>query len=855
MAPRSTGSRYLIGTAAVAALGMFCAPAPGSAPAQDQPQTPPSPPIVVSEAAHEQFVFAHRLMRINRLDMAAEAFDRYLRDFPNDEKHNDGRYFRAELAMGAGDIELADRLLSDIGTTRVITPTAVRVLQAQVDLAKGRVQPAIQKLEAVDTDDLPERTAAWVSHLRGRAYVASDNLPAAARQLERAARVEYSQQPAAFFEWGQVLASLGQTDRAIAALGRCIAMRDPVLSPRAARLGADLALKNRQFDRAAQFAESIIENFAGSSEFPGAVLDLLWAHQGNGEHEKIIETADRHRNALSGADRFMAEYLAGVASFDLRRFEQAASRMDQLRRRAPDWERRPLVLETLARSYYELERFDDLRRLYEQMVEQHPDTESLARTRVIMARWHLANERGREALTLLREVTESGPRHPVWTQAMRQKVVTYEQLGRFDDALAGYTALLKEATAADSEQRNHWRLRQATMQMRLEKFDEARKAAEGLLEVDGLEDDLAAAARLLLGQALGRLNEHDRAIAVLTELIDKDGNASRVANAMYWRGLMQLVDRRPERAVEDLLAAGGSEVLESNLRVTSLRIASEVQRRLGDDSAARASLGLLENLVGMDRLTAAERIWLARYTANRARDAEQHRQVLRYLAPLLDNQDRLRPAVAAEADFLAAVTLRELGQRDEAIRGFHKVIGLGQGFGSAARLELARTMAADEPTRALGQYDLLLRHDGESDRATLASSLDESARILLRLARQFERDQRPEQARRAMRDAERRLLQLSLIYRDRRFSPLPELALIELEAIARGQNRADDARRAMQDLEQLAEDGPWKQYARAMLMVADGRSGSALEILRRLRDLPPPAELAGVVRQRIAELE
>lgn len=826
-----------------------------SAPAPDSI----APPIVVSQAGHEQFVFAHRLLRSNRLEHAAEAFDQFLREFPNDEKHNDGRYFRAELAMGAGDLDRADELLRNIGPTTVVTPVAVAILQSQVDLALMRIQPAVARLQAIALDDLPPTTVAWIRHLRGRAYVSAGNLEAAATQLDQAARVTYSQQAAALFELGQVLGSLGQVDRAIAALGRCVSMNDPVLSPRAARLGGDLSLRHRRYDRAIQFSQAIIEHFSASPEFGPAVIDLLWALQGAGRHEEVIAAAGRHFAAIKPEQRLMADYLAGVAAFDLGRFDEAARRMSTLREQAPQWERRPLVMETLARCFYELERFEELDRLFDAMQAQHPDTESLARTRILMARRAMDVQDGRRAIALLSEVTKLGPQHPAWLEAKRQKVVTHEQLGQWEPALTGYRTLLAldpMPAAVTPQQRRQWQIRSAASLMQLERFDEAREVLRPVVADTEAGEDTLTAARLMLGQSLIRLDARQEAIELFTAVIDGRGDEDeRVASARYWRGLAYLIDRKPDLAVADLTAAGEDQRLDRTLRVAAFRISGEVLQRIGDAAGARQSLGRLEALVGVDQLTAAERLWLARDTAQRAESAGDHRQVLRYLGPLLENQQRLMPAVAAEADFLAAIALRELGERDQAMRGLHKVIGVGQGFGSQARLELARTLADTDPQRALVQYDLLLLHESGTERSIMAAALNESARVFLRLAARFSRDQQAEQARTAVRQAERRLLQLSIIYRDERFSPLPELALIELERIARAQNRTEDARKAMEDLRQLSPNSPWEQYAQAMVLLNNGQRNRALDTLRRLRDLPPPEALASVVRQRIAELE
>ncbi|MEX0744547.1 MAG: hypothetical protein WD118_03000, partial [Phycisphaeraceae bacterium] len=83
------------------------------------------PALAQGGAAHEQFLFAYKLLQRGEDRLAADAFDDYLGNFPQDEKRGDGLYYRALLHRRAGENQPAVDLLDDVPATQIVPGYAV----------------------------------------------------------------------------------------------------------------------------------------------------------------------------------------------------------------------------------------------------------------------------------------------------------------------------------------------------------------------------------------------------------------------------------------------------------------------------------------------------------------------------------------------------------------------------------------------------------------------------------------------------------------------------------------------------------------------------------------------------------
>src|SRR5690606_6879548 len=151
-------------------------------------------------------------------------------------------------------------------------------------------------------------------------------------------------------------------------------------------------------------------------------------------------------------------------------------------------------------------------------------------------------------------------------------------------------------------------------------------------------------------------------------------------------------------------------------------------RETGASAEAEQTLAELEALVGRGGLNDAELLWMA----GRALASAEAERALGYLDPVLAGRPGSAPEARAEASYLAGRAQRALGQRDEAITSFERVIAMGRGFDLLARLELARTLAdSGQPEGALAAFAGLINAESSE---VAAHALFDSAQVCRRLA-------------------------------------------------------------------------------------------------------------------------
>ncbi len=798
---------------------------------------------LVSEAAHEQFIFAHRLYLTGRHQHAATAFDEYLEKYPGDEKRGDGLFFRADLALRQGDLDLADQLLEQIEQPRFVKGDALNILRGQVHFEQGRHEQAIAALQRVDLVELGEQTVLWVRHLLGRAYARSGNFPAAAAQFERVVEQTGPHRASALYELAQARAELDQIDAALEAAQHCVELRHAELSPRAAAFAADLAHGRGRYDQVLEFTRAIIENHQGSAQFGRAVIDQMWALHATRRYEMVVQTASQHYNQLEPARRHSADYIAALSFYESGEPGRAAQHLQRIRRQAPGWHREANVLYMLGLCLFELGRYDEMEPVIAELAANHGESEQAARGMLLLARGDIVRDRPERAIGRLGELIDDGPDNPVYADARLQRGHLRERAGQWDEAASDYEAYIRWAgdDLARTPDARLATLRLAHVRFQAGRFEVAERVAAMLLEDDGLEPDMREHAMYQRSQALIRLRQRQEAAAQLDEQLAAFRDGRFTAAAHYWRGVLSLAEGEAEPAIDHLLQAGHDEGFERGLRSNALRMAAEAQRRLGKLAEAREVLERLEQLVGTEGLSGVERLWLARVRIEQAAGKDDHRAALDYLRPLLERDaapgSELTASQAVEADLLAALGRRELGDLDEAARGLNRVVTRGHGFAPRARLELARTYAKQERIdRAIEEYDMLLRAAGRVDERLVVDGLFEAAELLRRRALEHQRQGRESRAAEDHQAADQRLLRLALMYPHERFTPMPQLALIELERHARSAGRDDDARRYQQQLIDGYPDTIFARYAEAMQELDRGRRSVALRRLEALRD-------------------
>ena len=151
---------------------------------------PSSSAFAQSDAEHQQFLFAYKLLQRGDLAEAASEFDEYLGAFPRGEKLGDAQYYRALLHRKNGSNDRAAAMLDGAAAPTLVPAYAVDLLRGQVLSDLRRFDDALVALERIDTAELTPQVAVSAFYLRGLAYRGADNLEAAATALADAANLD-----------------------------------------------------------------------------------------------------------------------------------------------------------------------------------------------------------------------------------------------------------------------------------------------------------------------------------------------------------------------------------------------------------------------------------------------------------------------------------------------------------------------------------------------------------------------------------------------------------------------------------------------------------------------------------------
>ena len=818
----------------------------------DATVSPASGQTVVSEAAHQQFVFAYRLLQRGENAHAAEAFDEYLNKFPRDEKRNDAVYFRAILYHRAGDDARAIKLFADIGPTKLVADHAVNLLKGQIYNDNKQHDLALKSLEQIDTRTLKPQLRASVMYLCGQAYRGAGNLAAAEKQFDEASSFESPLRVQAKLDQARTLVGLNRRGDAIKALTDAVAMRDPNVSPEAARLAGDLAFESAAYEQATGFYNEVLTSYSSSRHMAPSIIGLMWAQLRQGKQGELLATFKQYRDSLPSDDRITAWYLAGSAEYDLGRHENAVRLFEEILVGASGSKIEDRVLYRLAASQFELKQYPAMSVTIARLRTSHPKSDRMPDAEFLeaLAASRQGNDSG--AASQLTAIIRQGPKHPYFAQSLVQRANIYEANDKLEPAAQDYERYLQLAFGDDSEDRS--RVEQASLRLidilyQLEAYEKAGEHAARLLNMPKLNPAAEAEAQYRLGLARVKLEEYEPALKSLTTLIESHPQSPHLDNARYYRGLLLLTLKRPDDGLKDLAAVADSERLSDSLKINALRLTAVRQLEKGEAAQAAAGYKRIEGLSGLSGLRANELLVVADFEHRESR----YRETLRYLQPVLKGSAGASESTRAEALLLAAKALRDLKQLEPAIQAFREVVAIGRGYGQRARLELAEALYAnDEAEEALAEYAGLMS-DKESLVAAKAAYRSGEIYRDLYVARLRVDDKQG--AGDAMKMAENGFLRVVLLYGDfPEVAPLPQLSLLQQAELDEIADQSDAAAAHYNELIEKYPDGPFAVYARGMLNFRN--PSVAMQLFRRVQETAKvDARLMQRIDRRIRELE
>lgn len=819
------------------------------------PALVPTPVVMaqqsVNEPAYQQFLFAYRLLQRNEDREAANAFDEYLGQFPNDERRGDALYFRAMLARKAGDLEQAAKLLTSVPPTTFVPHYAAPLLNAQVLVDLKRNDAAIAVLEKIALDKLDATAQASVLLLRGTVYRSVGNLTASNTQLTQASAIESPLKARALLELGRTLRTQGQKSEAIGALEKAMTAGDRAVAPEAARWAGDWAYADNQYPRAIAAYRTVIADYQSSPQFAPAVLGTLWAQLAAKQYEPLVATVAQHKSAVQGGDRAVALYLAGSAQVELRQFESAITALTEALALSGDLPLRDKLLYKLAGAQFEANQLDAMTLTVDRLLREHAQSPLVADGQFLLAAADAKRGDPARGVARLTAIIDQGSSHPYFASALLQRARLHERSNLAEPAASDYQKYL-EAERAVSLTRDQATLRLVDLWDRLGKSDAAEKLAAQLLERKGLDPLVEQESLYRRALAQVRLSQLEPALSTFDQLLTRHPQSEFADSSRYYKGLVLLTTNKPEPALVELRAAAAAPKLAIEFRSNAYRLLAKHHQERGENPAAANALRDLEKLTGANGLRPTERLWLASHFVD-ARDAKTAEGYLQsFVKAKQPPTSGPEAAQYAEALFIHGRALREMNQPADAMESFGQVIALGQGMETRARLELARTLRLIGKTdEALSEFAGLLSVESSY---VAANALYESA-LIHRQNALTQRARDGAAAARENQEARKLLKRLVLLYAFPQLAPLPEMSQVHLGEIAMELDDASAARGEFEEVMQRYPQVPVAQYAKAMLAVLDQKRGDALFLLRKLREQNLDERLAVLVRMRLRSLE
>ncbi len=809
----------------------------------------PDTAVAQNSVAHQQFVFAYRLLQRQEHKLAAEAFDEYLSRFPKDEKYSDALYYRALLARTVGHNREALGYLGKALAPKHVPDHAVLFLKGQIYSDLSMHDRAVQTLEMIDLQTLDSDTRASIYYLRGKSYRGLKNLPAAVTQLKEVIKIDSSLRPRAMLDMARIQVLLKLPADALETLKDCLKLNNPVVSAEAARLAGDLAFQMKMYPAALGYYQTILTQYTASPHLSSAIVGSLWSQFEQKQYSQVLATFEQYKKNLDAASRVTGWYLAGASQQEMGRHDQAVALFGAILAAASGSDIEDKVLYRFAASQFETAQFSGMNRTIAKLRRAFPDSPRLADAGFLMASAALKQGDTATAAARFTAMVDTGQRHPYYTQSLLQRGRLYETTGKFEPAVADYQAYVAAYPTAENQVKlaasTVWQaiLRLVDLNYQLRHFEAADQVAAKLLAVDKLDPLLEAEGLYRRALAQIRLKQFEVASASLTTLLTKHPENHYRADATYYRGLLGLSLKKSAEALADFQAAASSDKLAEPLKINALRLAAMLLRKNEQTELAFETLARLEKLVARTGLGAEELIWVGGYYIDKAKPDD----ALGYLMPVLEAKVDSSRYQLSEAMMLAAGALRTKGQLDRAIDAFSEVVSMSQGHGYQARLELAKTLAvAKRFDEAVDEYEGLIAAEQTKVAARALFELGQLHRLLVQnslresdaIAAQQQRDA-----------AVKSFKRLVLLFSFPEISPLPQLSQIEIAELASESDTPEDARGVFAELIEQYPDTPYATYATAVVAMMDSRKIVATGLLKKVRDAK---EIDPQLAQRVA---
>ena len=794
----------------------------------------PTPARAQSDAEHQQFLFAYKLLQRGDLAEAAAEFDEYLGRFPRGDKLGDAQYYRALLHRKNGANDQAAAMLEGAGEPTLVPGYAVDLLRGQVLSDLGKFREALTALERIQTDELEPNVAVSALYLKGLAYRGAENLEAAATALADAAKLDTPMKPRALLDLAKVQALLNEPEQAVKTLDQCLSLESPGTQPEAARFAGDLSYNQGKYEPAVAYYGTVVSRYQSSVHFAPSVVGMLWAQFGQQKYRELLTTFERFSQALPLQDRLPAWYLAGSAHQELGQHEQAVALLSEFARGEGTLPIQEKILYKLAVSQYHLKEREAMDRSIAELGRRFPQSP----LRVDLAFLQASSDaevgevtRGANRLTVF---IDQGPQSPYYQQALLRRANLYETHEELAAAARDYRLYL-----ASVQQPSAVSL-QATFRLMelagaLGKFDEVKTLALTTLAIAAPalktpEAEQEAMYRLAVAQR--NLGDLEAALTTHDRLAEKHPLNPYRAESGLERGLIRMKLGDTEQGVPLLRAAAEAEALPRSSRLSALRIVAQHAEEQGNADEALGLRKQMEALADGGVFTPGETLWMGRTLLDQGKPEE----ALTYFAHISD--ERLRD----QARYLTGKAQRLTGQHAAALETLGEVRAVSRTYALPAWLEYALTLRDQgKLAEAITELNGLINTD--QDQRIAAEALYEAGRIHRALAAKARQRNQPDAEQEQRREARRVLKMVVLLHADRAGEDLAQRSFIELAELAEQGGETEEEAQLLNELVTDYPDSVYATYAKGLLELRAGRRERAAEFLRLTLEQTPDPDL------------
>jgi tetratricopeptide (TPR) repeat protein len=784
----------------------------------------PSAAVAQSDAEHQQFLFAYKLLQRGEVAEAASEFDEYLGKFPRGEKFGDAQYYRALLYRKAGQNERAAKLLADAKEPTIVPAYALKLLHGQVLSDQGKFKEALGPLEQIDTDELDDKIAVSALYLKGLAYRGAENMEAAATALADAAQLDTPMKARALLDLAKVRALMKDNVKALAALERCLQIEDAKITPEAARFAGDLSYNAGEFGKAIGYYNTVASRYQSSTHFAPAVVGLLWAQFADERYDDLRKTFDNSIDALPVSDRLPAYYLAGSAYQEQENHAKAAELLAQVSGGSGSLPIQEKVLYKLALSQFELERYDAMSDTIGSLKRRFPETKLAVDVAFLQATADADAGQVLRGASRLTQFVDEGPSSPYYQQALLRRAHLYETNGQIEPAAKDYEAYLRSVQQTDATSLQAG-FRLMELLGALAEHDRVIALATSALELqdDGLrtpEVEQEALYRLAVAQRFN--GDLDKALATHSRLTREHPINPYRAESVLEQGLIRMTQGDTERGIPLLLDAVERENLNKASKISALRIVAQYKADSGAIGEAFDLRMKMQTLAGDEVFRDDERLWLGETLLNRRKPKE----AMAYLAEVQSDATRER------ALLLTGRAQRMAGDYDAAIATLNEVRAISERFGTEAWLQLALTYRdMGKPDEALAE--LIPLQNPDRGHRIASQALYEAGVLHQRLYAFTNQSTEPDKAASHLKSAREAFKKLWLLYPDREGEDVSKRAYLELALLEGLSGDAVREVKTLLELEKAYPESAYATFAKALLAIRADQPERADRYLRQ----------------------